>query len=173
MDMPQIAGEISVLMGDRMPKERILELCVERGWKLAVAESCTGGLIGGRLTSVPGSSAYFSGGVIAYSNDVKMSLLGVPMGLLESEGAVSGLVVEAMAMGVVMAAAADCGIAVTGVAGPDGGTADKPVGTVWVGIALPSGTTSRMYLFDGDREAVRAQTVDAALLLFLEAAEAG
>ena len=153
-----------------MPEERILELCIKMGWKLAVAESCTGGLIGAQLTSVPGSSAYFSGGVIAYSNDVKMSLLGVSMGLLESEGAVSALVVESMAMGVVMAAAADCGIAVTGVAGPDGGTDDKPVGTVWIGIALPTGTTSRMYRFDGDREAVREQTVTAALELFLETA---
>lgn len=155
-----------------MPEERIYELCIQKGWKLAVAESCTGGLIGARLTSVAGSSAYFSGGVIAYSNDVKMSLLGVPMGLIESEGAVSGLVVEAMAMGVVMAGAADCGIAVTGVAGPDGGTADKPVGTVWVGVALPSGTTSRQYHFEGNREEVREQTVDAALKLFLENAKA-
>jgi PncC family amidohydrolase len=155
-----------------MSEKRILDLCVRRGWKLAVAESCTGGLIGARLTSVSGSSAYFTGGVIAYSNDLKMGLLGVPIGLLESEGAVSGLVVEAMAMGAVMAGAADCGIAVTGVAGPDGGTDEKPVGTVWIGVALPSGTTSRMYRFDGDREAVRQQTVDAALQLFLEAAKA-
>ena len=156
-----------------MPEERIQELCILRRWKLAVAESCTGGLIGGRLTSVPGSSAYFSGGVIAYSNDVKMSLLGVPMGLLDSEGAVSGLVVEAMAMGVVMAAAADCGIAVTGVAGPDGGTADKPVGTVWVGVALPSGASSRQYNFDGNRKEVREQTVNAPLELFIEIADSG
>jgi PncC family amidohydrolase len=155
-----------------MPEERVLELCVKKGWKLAVAESCTGGLMGGRLTSVPGSSSCFSGGVIAYSNDVKMSLLGVPMGLIESEGAVSSLVVEAMAMGAVMAGAADCAIAVTGVAGPGGGTDEKPVGTVWIGVALPTGTTSRMYRFDGDREAVRQQTVDAALEFFLEAAKA-
>ena len=154
-----------------MPEERILELCVQRGWKLAVAESCTGGLIGARLTSVPGSSSYFLGGVIAYSNELKMGLLGVPMGLLESEGAVSGLVVEAMAMGVVGTAMADCSIAVTGVAGPDGGTPEKPVGTVWVGVALPSGTTSRMYRFDGDREAVRQQTADTALEFFLELAD--
>jgi PncC family amidohydrolase len=153
-----------------MPEKRILYLCIQKGWKLAVAESCTGGLIGARLTSVPGSSTFFTGGVIAYSNELKMGLLGVPMGLLESEGAVSGLVVEAMAMGVVGTAMTDCSIAVTGVAGPDGGTPEKPVGTVWVGITLPSGTTSRRYNFDGNREEVREQTVEAALELFLETA---
>lgn len=154
-----------------MSEERILDLCVRRGWKLAVAESCTGGLIGARLTSVSGSSAYFTGGVIAYSNDLKMGLLGVPMGLLESEGAVSGLVVEAMSMGAVMAGAADCGIAVTGIAGPDGGSDEKPVGTVWIGIALPTGTTSKCFHFDGKREEIREQAVTAALQLFLEAAK--
>ncbi len=154
-----------------MPEKRILDLCIQKGWKLAVAESCTGGLIGARLTSVPGSSTFFTGGVIAYSNELKMGLLGVPMGLLESEGAVSGLVVEAMAMGVVGTAMADCSIAVTGVAGPDGGTADKPVGTVWVGIALPSGTISRQYNFTGNREEVRDQAALAAMELFLEKAD--
>lgn len=154
-----------------MPEKRILDLCIQKGWKLAVAESCTGGLIGARLTSVPGSSTFFTGGVIAYSNELKMGLLGVPMGLLESEGAVSGLVVEAMAMGVVGTAMADCSIAVTGVAGPDGGTADKPVGTVWVGIALPSGTISRQYNFTGNRDEVREQAALAAMELFLEKAD--
>ena len=154
-----------------MPEKRILDLCIQKGWKLAVAESCTGGLIGARLTSVPGSSTFFTGGVIAYSNELKMGLLGVPMGLLESEGAVSGLVVEAMAMGVVGTAMADCSIAVTGVAGPDGGTPEKPVGTVWVGIALPSGTISRQYNFTGNREEVRDQAALAAMELFLEKAD--
>ena len=159
-------------MADSTPEKRVLDLCIGKGWKLAVAESCTGGLIGGRLTSVPGSSACFEGGVIAYSNNLKMTLLAGPMGLIESEGAVSALVVEAMAMGVAAAAMADCGIAVTGVAGPDGGTIDKPVGTVWTGVSLPTGTTSRMYHFEGNREEVRQQTVDAALQLFLETAKA-
>ena len=158
-------------MGSTALAENIQELCTARGWKLAVAESCTGGLIGARLTSVPGSSAYFEGGVIAYSNNLKMTLLAVPMGVIESEGAVSALTVESMAMGAAAAAMADCAIAVTGVAGPDGGTKEKPVGTVWIGVALPAGTTSRMYRFDGGREAIRQQTVDAALQLFLEAAK--
>jgi PncC family amidohydrolase len=154
-----------------VPEERIQELSISKNWKLAVAESCTGGLIGARLTSVPGSSAYFLGGIIAYSNDLKEILLNVPAELLESEGAVSGPVVESMALGVLAATGADCGISVTGVAGPDGGTEEKPVGTVWVGVAVPSGTTSRIYHFDGNREEVREQTVEAALNLFLETAE--
>jgi len=159
-------------MGGQMPEDRILELCIQKSWKLAVAESCTGGLIGARLTSVPGSSAYFSGGVIAYSNDLKKNLLNIPVEWIESYGAVSGPVAEAMARGVVAATGVDCGISVTGVAGPDGGTPGKPVGTVWVGIALPSGVTSRMYNFRGNREKVREQAVKAALELFLETAKA-
>ena len=157
-------------MKDLLPEDRIRKICVQRGWKLAVAESCTGGLIGGRLTSVPGSSLYFSGGVIAYSNELKKNLLNVPAQLLESEGAVSGPVAEAMATGVAEATGAHCAISVTGVAGPDGGTVEKPVGTVWIGLTLPSGTTSRMYNFTGNRDEVREQAVNAALELFLETA---
>ena len=155
-----------------MPEERILELCVQRGWKLAVAESCTGGLIGARLTSVPSSSSYFLGGVIAYSNNLKKDLLNVPAELLDSEGAVSGPVAEAMVRGVIAATGAHYGISVTGVAGPDGGTLEKPVGTVWVGVALPSGTTSHMYSFTGNRDEVREQAALAAMELFLEKAKA-
>jgi len=153
-----------------MSAYRVLDLCMKRGWKLAVAESCTGGLIGARLTSVPGSSACFAGGIIAYSNDLKMNLLAVPAELIECEGAVSGFVAEAMAVGVVAATMADCGIAVTGVAGPEGGTPEKPVGTVWIAVTLPSGTTSRLFNFTGSREEVRQQTVQAAMDLFLELA---
>jgi len=151
-----------------MLKERIQDICIQRGWKLAVAESCTGGLIGARLTSVPGSSTYFLGGIIAYSNDLKENLLNVPAEILETHGAVSGPVAEAMADGVIAATGAHFGISVTGVAGPDGGTDEKPVGTVWVGVALPSGTTSQLYNFSGNREEVREQTVKAALEFFLE-----
>ena len=158
-------------MEDRFPEERIHELCVLRGWDLAVAESCTAGLIGARLTSVPGSSSYFLGGIIAYSNDLKKILLNVPAELLDSEGAVSGPVAEAMARGVIAATGAHCGISVTGVAGPDGGTLEKPVGTVWVGVSLPSETMSRQYNFTGNRDEVREQAVKAALELFLEIAQ--
>ena len=158
-------------MEDRFPEERIHELCVLRGWDLAVAESCTAGLIGARLTSVPGSSSYFLGGIIAYSNDLKKILLNVPAELLDSEGAVSGPVAEAMARGVIAATGAHCGISVTGVAGPDGGTREKPVGTVWVGVSLPSETMSRQYNFTGNRDEVREQAVTTALELFLEIAQ--
>jgi len=156
----------------RLPEERIHELCVLRSWNMAVAESCTAGLLGARLTSVPGSSVYFLGGIIAYSNDLKKCLLHVPAGLMDSQGAVSEAVAEAMAQGVIAATGSHCGISVTGVAGPDGGTLEKPVGTVWVGIALPSGTTSRLFTFSGDRAAVREQAAQAAMELFLEAAKA-
>jgi PncC family amidohydrolase len=159
-------------MEERTPEERILVLCCSRGWNLAVAESCTGGLIAAQLTSVPGSSSCFTGGIIAYSNDLKVNLLNVPPVLLDSEGAVSGGVAQAMARGGVAATSADCGISVTGVAGPEGGTPEKPVGTVWVGIALPSDTFSRLYHFDGNRDEIRTQAVQAAMELFLETAKA-
>ena len=157
-------------MNGRGPEVLIQELCIDRGWRLAVAESCTGGSVGARLTSVPGSSAYFSGGVIAYSNELKISLLKVPANLLETYGAVSGPAAESMARGAASIAGADCGISVTGVAGPSGGTPEKPVGTVWVGVALPSATTSRLFNFSGSRDEVREQAAKAALELFLETA---
>lgn len=158
-------------MNRRGPEVVIQELCIDRGWRLAVAESCTGGSAGARLTSVPGSSAYFSGGVIAYSNDLKINLLNVPAKLLETCGAVSGPAAESMARGVASITGADCGISITGVAGPGGGTPEKPLGTVWVGMALPSSTTSRLFKFTGKREDVREQAVQAALELFLETAD--
>lgn len=158
-------------MEDRTPEERIQELCIFRNWNMAVAESCTAGLVGACLTSVPGSSSYFLGGIIAYSNNLKKTLLHVPAGLVDSHGAVSGAVAQAMAQGVIAATGALCGISVTGVAGPDGGTLEKPVGTVWIGIALPSGTTSRLYNFGGNRDDVRDQAVQAALEFFLEVAD--
>jgi PncC family amidohydrolase len=155
---------------ERDPAQKVQELCLRRGWSIAVAESCTGGLLGGSLTDLPGSSEYFLGGVIAYSNDLKTSLLNIPSTLLDSEGAVSMPVVEAMAQGVAAVTNADCGISVTGVAGPSGGTRDKPVGTVWVAVSLPSGTVSRLFTFSGDRGSVREQAVQAAMDLFLETA---
>jgi PncC family amidohydrolase len=154
---------------ERDQAQKVQEFCLRKGWSVAVAESCTGGLLGGSLTALAGSSEYFLGGVIAYSNDLKTSLLNIPSTLLDSEGAVSMLVVEAMAQGVAAVTNADCGISVTGVAGPSGGTPEKPVGTVWVAVSLPSGMTSRLYNFSGNRDEVREQAVQAALALFLEA----
>jgi PncC family amidohydrolase len=109
-----------------------------RHWTLATAESCTGGLIGAAITDLPGASAYFLGGIIAYDNRIKNQLLGVPETILAAHGAVSAQTVEAMAAGARRQLSADCAIAVSGVAGPDGGTPEKPVGLVYIGWALPA-----------------------------------
>lgn len=130
---------------------------------MAVAESCTGGLIGFRVTSVSGSSAYFMGGVIAYSNEVKKTKLGVARELLEKMGAVSAPVARQMALNVRKRFGVDIGIAVTGIAGPDGGTAEKPVGLVFVGLAEGERCHVRRFCFSGDREAVRMSSSEAAL----------
>jgi len=134
------------------------------GKTLAVAESCTGGLLGGAITSTPGSSLYFSGGVLAYANSAKISLLGVPPDLIAARGAVSREVAVAMAEGVLSLFQADLAIAVTGVAGPGGGSRGKPVGTVWVAVVSPRGVRyAHRFRFPGGREAVRRETVRASL----------
>lgn len=138
-------------------------LLLERGWKVAVAESCTGGLVAERLTSVPGSSRYFEQGVVAYSNAAKTQWLDVAPAVLEAHGAVSDAVARAMAAGVRARSGAEVGLAVTGIAGPDGGTEAKPVGTVVIAVALPDGTSSRTLQFIGDREQVRFQSSQAVL----------
>ena len=114
-------------------------ICLERGLTVAVAESCTGGLVAARLTDIPGASDAFAGGVVAYANDVKAASLGVPEQLITAHGAVSAEVAAAMAAGVRERLGADVGIAVTGVAGPDGGTEAKPVGLVYLHVSAPSG----------------------------------
>jgi nicotinamide-nucleotide amidase len=137
----------------------------ERGLAVAVAESCTGGLLGARISERPGSSAYFVGGVISYANEVKMGLLGVPPGMLAQYGAVSEEVAGAMAAGARAATGSDYALAVSGVAGPDGGTPDKPVGLVYVACDGPRRTKVVRGLYPGDRASVRAYSVSAALHL--------
>ena len=137
----------------------------ERGLTLAVAESCTGGLLGARLSERPGSSDYFLGGVISYANEIKMELLDVPAGMLAQYGAVSEQVAGAMAEGARAATGAAFGLAVSGVAGPDGGTADKPVGLVYVACGGPRRTKVVRGLYPGDRASVRDFSVSAALHL--------
>jgi nicotinamide-nucleotide amidase len=134
-----------------------------RGWRIAVAESCTGGLLGARLTEVPGSSAYVLGGVIAYDNAVKTRELDVPAALIDQHGAVSEPVAAAMAAGVRRRFGAEIGAAITGVAGPDGGTAAKPVGTVCVAVDSPDAVSVRTLFFPGDRDAIRRHSTAAAL----------
>lgn len=141
--------------------------------RLALAESCTGGLVGARVTAVPGSSRYLLGGVVAYHNRAKTALLGVPRGLLARWGAVSAPVAAAMARGARRAFSADVGVAVTGIAGPGGGTAAKPVGLVFVAVSGRGRTLCRRALLAGGRARVRAQAADLALILLLEHLEDG
>lgn len=143
----------------------VLALLRERAGTLAVAESCTGGLIGGRITAVPGASDVFVGGTIAYANAVKSSRLGVPEELLAAHGAVSEPVVRAMATGARRAFGADAGIAVTGVAGPAGGTPDKPVGTVWLAADWRGSVRVAQVRLAGDRDEIRARAAQGALNL--------
>lgn len=133
------------------------------GWRVAAAESCTGGWIAKVLTDVPGSSQWFAGGVVAYSNEVKRDVLGVAPALLDAHGAVSEPVVRAMADGARGRLGADLAVAVSGIAGPGGGTADKPVGTVWLAWSAGPAASAEHALYGGDREAVRRQSVARAL----------
>ena len=134
-----------------------------RRWQMCTAESCTGGLIAAACTDLAGSSDWFERGIVSYSNAAKCELLGVPADLIEAHGAVSSAVAEAMAQGALLHAHAQVALSVTGVAGPSGGSAHKPVGTVWFGWALPGASWTSMQRFDGDRHAVRIQSVAHAL----------
>lgn len=136
--------------------------------KIATAESCTGGLIGAALTSVAGSSDWFCGGVIAYSNEIKNSLLKVSEKTLEEFGAVSGKTVKDMARGVAELLKADIAVSISGIAGPGGGTSEKPVGLVFIGLYNCGQVESFKYNFDGDRNKVRELTAQEALNLLLE-----
>jgi nicotinamide-nucleotide amidase len=138
-------------------------LLTARGLMVATAESCTGGLVGHRLTSVDGASSYFERGVVVYSNDAKIELLGVPEPVLRTHGAVSAETAQAMARGVCAIAGTPCGISITGIAGPGGGTPAKPVGTVHIGIAVHGRVTSRRFRFSGDRASVKWQSSSMAL----------
>lgn len=140
----------------------VLDICKADGIKLAVAESCTGGLLGARITAVPGSSAVFLGGVMAYDNSAKVELLGVDADLIDANGAVSEPVANAMARGVRKRLSADIGIAITGIAGPGGGTPEKPVGTVWIAVDGRV-TTARGLRLIGDRTEIRQRAAQSAL----------
>jgi nicotinamide-nucleotide amidase len=134
-----------------------------RQLKLAVAESCTGGMVGERITAVAGSSAVFLGGVIAYADGLKRGLLGVQPATIAAAGAVSEATVKEMASGVTRATGADLAVAVTGIAGPDGGSAEKPVGTVWFGFAMPGGLDAQRVIFPGSRSDIRGRATQFAL----------
>jgi PncC family amidohydrolase len=152
--------------------ERLQGLCLGRGLTLALAESCTGGLVAAAITEVAGSSGYFLGGVVSYSNEAKESLLDVPAGSLEAHGAVSAQVALAMAVGARSRFGASIAASVTGIAGPDGATPDKPIGLTYVGIADAAGTDVRRFALTGDRAANRSEAARAVLEWLVVRAEA-
>jgi nicotinamide-nucleotide amidase len=142
----------------------LLQRYRELGWKIATAESCTGGLIAGTLTAIAGSSDVYDRGWVTYSNEAKREQLGVPSMVLEARGAVSDEVAEAMAKGALHRSQAHVAVSVTGIAGPGGGSVEKPVGLVYIGLARKDGWSQvERCLFDGDRDSIRAQTVARAL----------
>lgn len=143
------------------------------GWRLVTAESCTAGWIAKALTDVPGSSQWVDSGYVTYSNTAKMREVGVSPRTLDDHGAVSEATVREMADGALLAGGVEMAIAVSGIAGPDGGTAEKPVGTVWFAVATGSGTVCEVRHFSGNREQVRRQAVDHALRLALQRLAAG
>jgi len=149
--------------GCSSPAQAVADLLLEREWKVSTAESCTAGLIGAALTEQPGSSAWFAGGLQTYANAAKHDLLDVPESLLISDGAVSASVVEAMARGAAAALHTQAAVAVSGIAGPNGGSDDKPVGTVWIGTSVEGDVRSRCVLLPGPRQRVRHWSVHAAL----------
>jgi PncC family amidohydrolase len=139
-----------------------------RGWKLAVAESCTGGLVADRLTDIPGSSDYFMGGVVAYAYEAKAALLNVSWNTLRTYGAVSRETVIEMARGVRTALGADLSVSVSGVAGPGGGLPGKPVGATWLGLSAADGDWARQFTWQGDRRANKEASAQAALQFLLD-----
>jgi nicotinamide-nucleotide amidase len=154
--------------------EQLAAVLREQGWMLATAESCTGGMIAAACTDLAGSSEWFERGFVTYSDQAKTELLDVDAALLAANGAVSEVVARAMAFGAVRRSRAHVSVAVTGIAGPSGGSKEKPVGTVWFGFMVDGRLTSETRRFDGDRAAVRRATVDHAFDgLLLRLADAG
>jgi nicotinamide-nucleotide amidase len=162
--------------------ERLQGLCVGRGLTVATAESCTGGLVAAAITAVPGSSAYYLGGVVSYADSVKAEFLGVPAAALEAHGAVSAQVAKAMAAGCRERLGAALAVSITGIAGPDGGTEAKPVGLTYIGLAGSSTDAAggakatadvRRFVFGGDRDSIRTAAAAEALGWLVAVAEAG
>lgn len=154
-----------------MLEERIGRILKEKSLKIAVAESCTGGLIANRITNVQGASEYFEMGFVTYSNDAKELFLFVPEEMIAMAGAVSYEVAQLMAQGVREVTDVDVALSVTGIAGPGGGTPEKPVGTVYIGLASKEGIFVRKFLFSGDRIEIKQQTSEEALKMVLDALE--
>ncbi len=158
-------GPMIIAEGEQTIEEVVGALLTERGLRLATAESCSGGLLAHRITNVPGSSVYFERGVVTYSNEAKTALLGVPPEMIAAHGAVSEPVAIAMAEGIRKSAGTDLGVGITGVAGPTGGTKEKPVGLVYIALAAEGGTRARRLQFFGDRDRVKTWSAVVALNL--------
>ncbi len=154
---------------DRTLEERAGVALKDKGWTLALGESCTGGLIAHRITDVPGSSDYFLGGIMAYSNPVKERLLGVSSETLQAVGAVSEETAREMAQGASQSIGSDVGISVTCIAGPGGGTDEKPVGLTYIGASTPDGEWVERHVFQGDRKSIKESATNASLELLLKA----
>jgi PncC family amidohydrolase len=165
--VPNGAGEEQTTARINQLAKQVVVALGRRGWTLSTAESCTGGGIGEAVTRIPGSSGVYLGGIIAYANQVKTSLLGVAPQLLETEGAVSRDVAQAMALGA-RRLGSEVSVATTGIAGPGGGSADKPVGLVWIAWSVGEVLDARACHFSGSRQAVRLQAVEQALKGILE-----
>ena len=171
-EMERLHGELIALIPsgnlmaatDVTPEKALLDCLVDRGLTFASAESCTGGMIASRITSLPGASRAFCGGVVAYANEAKTAMLGVDPAMIATHGAVSRQVVEQMAAGALKRFGADIAVATSGIAGPDGGTTEKPVGTVWMAVATAEGTEASVYRFPGSRDRVIDRAATVALL---------
>ncbi|MCC6568003.1 MAG: CinA family protein [Anaerolineales bacterium] len=155
-------------MIETLPEEHIGKLLRERGLTLALAESCTGGLVSDRVTNIPGSSEYFRGGVVVYAYEAKVSILHVSWDTLNRFGAVSEQTVLEMARGARSVLNADIAVSISGIAGPGGGTESKPVGAVWLALVAPQGQWTRSRHFSGNRQQIKAASADAALQFVLD-----
>jgi PncC family amidohydrolase len=152
--------------------ERLQRICLERSLTVAAGESCTGGLVADAITDISGSSAYFHGSIVAYANEAKMGLLDVPGEVLAAHGAVSAQVARAMAEGARGRLGATLAVGITGIAGPGGGSEEKPVGLTYVAVADPDGVEVRRFTWQGDRDANKVASAEAALELLIERASA-
>jgi PncC family amidohydrolase len=152
--------------------ERLQRICLERSLSVAAGESCTGGLVADAITDISGSSAYFHGSIVAYANEAKMGLLDVPGEVLAAHGAVSAQVARAMAEGARGRLGATLAVGITGIAGPGGGSEEKPVGLTYVAVADPDGVEVRRFTWQGDRDANKVASAEAALELLIERASA-
>jgi nicotinamide-nucleotide amidase len=162
-EISERVGDYIYTEGSESLQKVVGDLLLDREYEIAVAESCTGGMLAARFTSSPGSSLYFERGVVCYSNRAKEEMVGVPRELLIEHGAVSEPVARALARGIVEGTGAAVGVGITGIAGPDGGTEEKPVGTVHIAVSAPEGDAHRLFRFPGPRESVRERSVVAAL----------